>query len=173
MGLEFKMNTAFWPQTDGQTERVNLVIQQFLRNYVATDQQDWVDLGTFYNGVHPLSNGDGQVTNCAHYVGDTWKTPKWCKWGSANGHTIWWREVALVGGGKGQLGKGAQAVQGLCRQVLTRGEVSRRGWSVVEHQELLIAKRFKSQVLRPICGPIQSVRKDTFLHLQVRITKKS
>jgi hypothetical protein len=33
-------------------------------------------LGTFYNGVHPLSNGDGQVTNCAHYVGDTWKTPK-------------------------------------------------------------------------------------------------
>jgi hypothetical protein len=43
MGLEFKMNTAFWPQTDGQTERVNLVIQQFLRNYVATDQQHWVD----------------------------------------------------------------------------------------------------------------------------------
>ncbi len=31
------------PQTDGQTERVNLVIQQFLRNYVAANQQDWVD----------------------------------------------------------------------------------------------------------------------------------
>jgi hypothetical protein len=43
MGLEFKMNTSFHPQTDGQTERVNLVIQQFLRNYVAADQQDWVD----------------------------------------------------------------------------------------------------------------------------------
>jgi len=28
---------------DGQTERVNLVIQQFLRNYVAVDQQDCVD----------------------------------------------------------------------------------------------------------------------------------
>jgi hypothetical protein len=27
----------------GKTERVNLVIQQFLRNYVAADQQDWVD----------------------------------------------------------------------------------------------------------------------------------
>jgi hypothetical protein len=37
------MSTAFRPQTGGQTERVNLVIQQFLRNYVATDQQDWVD----------------------------------------------------------------------------------------------------------------------------------
>jgi hypothetical protein len=28
---------------DGQTERVNSVIQQFLRNYVGVDQQDWVD----------------------------------------------------------------------------------------------------------------------------------
>jgi hypothetical protein len=43
MGSELKMSTLFRPQTDGQTERVNLVIQQFLRNYVATDQQDWVD----------------------------------------------------------------------------------------------------------------------------------
>ncbi len=29
MGLEFKMSTSFHPQTNGQTERVNLVIQQF------------------------------------------------------------------------------------------------------------------------------------------------
>jgi hypothetical protein len=43
MGSELKMTTSFRPQTDGQTERVNLVIQQFLRNYVAADQQDWVD----------------------------------------------------------------------------------------------------------------------------------
>jgi hypothetical protein len=43
MGSELKMSTAFQPQTNGQTERVNLVIQQFLNNYVAADQQDWVD----------------------------------------------------------------------------------------------------------------------------------
>jgi hypothetical protein len=43
MGLELKMSISFHPQTDGQTERVNLVIQQFLRNYVVADQQDWVD----------------------------------------------------------------------------------------------------------------------------------
>jgi hypothetical protein len=41
-GVELKMSTSFRPQTDGQTKRVNLVIQQFLKNYVATDQQDWV-----------------------------------------------------------------------------------------------------------------------------------
>jgi hypothetical protein len=40
MGSKLKMNTSFQPQTDGQTKRVNLVIQQFLRNYVAVDQQD-------------------------------------------------------------------------------------------------------------------------------------
>jgi hypothetical protein len=43
MGSKLKMSTSFRPQTDGQIENVNLVIQQFLRNYVATNQQDWVD----------------------------------------------------------------------------------------------------------------------------------
>ncbi len=43
--------------------------------------------GAFDNKFHSLSNGDGQVTNCAHNVGRTWTTPKWCKQGSANGHT--------------------------------------------------------------------------------------
>jgi len=42
-GLELKMSTSFCPQINGQTEKVNLVIQQFLRNYVVADQQDWVD----------------------------------------------------------------------------------------------------------------------------------
>jgi hypothetical protein len=43
MGLELKMSTSFLHQMDGQTERVNSVIQQFLRNYATADQQDWVD----------------------------------------------------------------------------------------------------------------------------------
>ncbi len=55
------MSTSFCPQTDGQTERVNLVIQQFLRNYVAMDQQDWVDhleLTEFcYNNLEHLATG--------------------------------------------------------------------------------------------------------------------
>jgi len=29
-----------------------------------------------YNWVHPLSNGDGQITNCAHDLGNTWTTPE-------------------------------------------------------------------------------------------------
>ena len=37
------MSTAFWPQTSGQTERVNLVLQEYLRNYVNVDLTDWAD----------------------------------------------------------------------------------------------------------------------------------
>jgi hypothetical protein len=43
MGSKLKMSTSFQPQKDGQTKRVNLVIQQFLRKYVVADQQDCVD----------------------------------------------------------------------------------------------------------------------------------
>jgi hypothetical protein len=55
------MNTSFQPQTDGQIERVNLVIKQFIRNYVAIDQQNWVDhleLAEFcYNNLKHLTIG--------------------------------------------------------------------------------------------------------------------
>jgi len=43
MGLKFKMNTSFRPQIDGEIKKVNFVIQQFVRNYVLANQQDWVD----------------------------------------------------------------------------------------------------------------------------------
>jgi hypothetical protein len=36
--------TAFHPQTDGQTERVNQVLEQFLRMFTTKRQDDWVDL---------------------------------------------------------------------------------------------------------------------------------
>jgi protoheme ferro-lyase len=38
MRLELKMNTSFRTQMDGQIKRMILVIEQFLRNYVATNQ---------------------------------------------------------------------------------------------------------------------------------------
>jgi hypothetical protein len=56
-------------------------------------------------------------------------------------------------------------------QIPTRGQVSRKGWNVAKHQEFPNIKRFESQVLRPICGPIQSVEKETFRHLQWRTPK--
>ena len=35
------MSTAFHPQTDGQTERFNAVMEQYLRSYINYLQDDW------------------------------------------------------------------------------------------------------------------------------------
>ena len=37
------LSTAYHPQTDGQTERVNQELEQYLRMYINHHQDDWVD----------------------------------------------------------------------------------------------------------------------------------
>ena len=37
------LSTSYHPQTDGQTERLNSVLEQYLRSYVSFSQDDWVD----------------------------------------------------------------------------------------------------------------------------------
>lgn len=38
-----KLSTAFHPQADGQTERMNATLEEYLRFYVDFAQDDWVD----------------------------------------------------------------------------------------------------------------------------------
>src|SRR5450755_1833329 len=38
------MSTGYHPQTDGQTERLNQTLEQYLRHYVNYQQDDWVVL---------------------------------------------------------------------------------------------------------------------------------
>ena len=44
--LQVKINisTAFHPETDGQTERVNQTLEQYLRSYCSYQQDDWASL---------------------------------------------------------------------------------------------------------------------------------
>jgi hypothetical protein len=44
LGVEVKLSTAFHPQTDGQTERVNQVLEQYLRCFIGYQQDDWHNL---------------------------------------------------------------------------------------------------------------------------------
>jgi hypothetical protein len=43
-GIRSRMSTAFHPQTDGQTERLNQTIEAYLRSFVNYEQNDWVSL---------------------------------------------------------------------------------------------------------------------------------
>ena len=80
--IERKMSTAFHPQTDGQTERTNAILEQYLRAYVNYQQDNWTELLTLaefaYNnskqemikhtpffanyGYHPTSESIGHLT---------------------------------------------------------------------------------------------------------------
>jgi transposase InsO family protein len=44
LGIRPRLSTAFYPQTDSQTERVNQTIKTFLRSFINLQQTDWVEL---------------------------------------------------------------------------------------------------------------------------------
>ena len=44
LNIKRRMSTAYHPQTDGQTERTNQVLEGYLRNFVNYDQNDWYQL---------------------------------------------------------------------------------------------------------------------------------
>jgi hypothetical protein len=44
LGVKQRMSTAFHPQTDGQTERINQVLEAYLREYCNYEQNDWAEL---------------------------------------------------------------------------------------------------------------------------------
>jgi len=56
-----RMSTAFHPQTDGQTERLNQTIEAYLRAFVSKEQDDWVRLLPMakfaYNNSTTIGNG--------------------------------------------------------------------------------------------------------------------
>jgi len=41
LGVEQLMSTAYHPQTDGQTERINQILEQMLRAFVSYEQDEW------------------------------------------------------------------------------------------------------------------------------------
>ena len=43
LGIALRPSSAFHPETDGQTERVNAGVEQYLRAFMSFHQDDWVD----------------------------------------------------------------------------------------------------------------------------------
>jgi len=57
LGIQTKLSTAYHPQTDGQTERTNQELEQYLRVFIDHRQEQWPDwLGTaeftYNNKIH-------------------------------------------------------------------------------------------------------------------------
>ena len=44
MGIKRNLLTVFHPQSDGQTERLNQTLEQYLRTFINYDQDDWNQL---------------------------------------------------------------------------------------------------------------------------------
>jgi len=65
LGIDRRMSTAFHPQTDGQTERMNAGMEQYLRVFVNHQQDDWVQwlpLAEF-----AANNGLSESTKCTPF----------------------------------------------------------------------------------------------------------
>jgi len=43
LGIDTKLSTAYYPQTDGQTERINQDLEQYLRMFIDHQQEQWPD----------------------------------------------------------------------------------------------------------------------------------
>jgi len=43
LGIQTKLLTAYYPQTDGQTERINQELEQYLRVFINHRQKQWPD----------------------------------------------------------------------------------------------------------------------------------
>ena len=57
LGIQTKLSTAYHPQTDGQMERINQKLEQYLRVFIDHRQEQWPDwLGTaefaYNNKIH-------------------------------------------------------------------------------------------------------------------------
>ena len=61
LGIRSNLSTAYHPETDGQTERINQEIEQYLRlfvNFQQSDWHDWLPLAEFsYNDKIQVSTG--------------------------------------------------------------------------------------------------------------------
>lgn len=74
LGTKHRLSTAYHPQTDGQTERTNQTLEQYLRCYTNYQQDDWVSLlpvAEFaYNNTAPANGISPFVANYGYHPGD-------------------------------------------------------------------------------------------------------
>jgi len=79
LGIKRSMSTAYHPQTDGQTERINQVIESYLRSYCNYEQNDWASMlamaeYAYNNSKHSSTKISPFYTNYGFEPRTTWPT---------------------------------------------------------------------------------------------------
>ena len=74
LGIKLASSTAWHPQTDGQTERVNQELDQYLRLFVNEQQDDWYDLLPMVEFQH--NNHVHSATQQPPFLLDTGRIPR-------------------------------------------------------------------------------------------------
>ena len=75
LGIDNRLSTAFHPETDGQTERANAVMEQYLRAHVSYLQDDWskwLPLAEFV-----ANNQASETTGVSPFFGRYGQDPRW------------------------------------------------------------------------------------------------
>jgi hypothetical protein len=69
LGIKCNFSTAFHPQTDGQTERVNQTLEQYLRMFCSYQQDNWADL--LSSAEFTYNNTDHSSTKYSPFYANT------------------------------------------------------------------------------------------------------
>jgi hypothetical protein len=88
LGTKHKLSTAFHPQTDGQTERLNQTMETYLRCYVNYQQNNWVELLPLAQFAY--NSADTETTKVSPFYANYGYNPEAYKTPleqSANAHT--------------------------------------------------------------------------------------
>jgi len=75
LGIKPQLSTAFHPQTDGQTKRMNAVMEQYLRsymNYLQDDWADWLPIAEFASNNHTT-----ETTAVSQFFANLGYDPRW------------------------------------------------------------------------------------------------
>jgi hypothetical protein len=74
LGIKLALSTAYHPQTDGQTEHVNQVIEGYLRTFTSRRQDNWDDL--LPSGEFHYNNSIHSSTQQTPFMLDTGRNPR-------------------------------------------------------------------------------------------------
>ena len=73
IGIKHKLSTAYHPETDGQTERTNQTLEQYLRHYINYTQDNWASLLPMAQIA--LNNHKSETTSTTPFYANFGKDP--------------------------------------------------------------------------------------------------